>query len=171
MGDDDNSTSSSILLGIPFLKIAKTKIDVDNGTLSMEFDGEVINFNICEGIKKPSGVQSLNFVDIIQPFKEEDFKISNHKMQVSILDRDLEEEEPRKLTKKFKFVEELMEIATSKNKRKKARREAPDLKPSNINSKFFPMIVQEQKLELKHIYEGFCKEVKKVDGLECPDYG
>ena len=39
MGDDDHPSSSSILLGRPFLKIARTKIDVYNGTLSMEFDG------------------------------------------------------------------------------------------------------------------------------------
>ncbi|KAJ0569236.1 putative retrotransposon gag domain, aspartic peptidase domain superfamily [Helianthus annuus] len=46
MEDDDSPHSSSILLGRPFLKTAKTKIDVYSGTLSMEFDGEVINFNI-----------------------------------------------------------------------------------------------------------------------------
>ncbi|XP_052626791.1 uncharacterized protein LOC111917753 [Lactuca sativa] len=48
IGDDDHPSSSSILLGRPFLKTARTKIDVYNGTLSMEFDGEVINFNIYE---------------------------------------------------------------------------------------------------------------------------
>nr|KAJ0204073.1 hypothetical protein LSAT_V11C500279600 [Lactuca sativa] len=48
MGDDDSLSSSSILLGRPFLKTSKTKIDVYNGTLSMEFDGEVINFNVHE---------------------------------------------------------------------------------------------------------------------------
>nr|KAJ0185692.1 hypothetical protein LSAT_V11C900456490 [Lactuca sativa] len=50
--DDDSPNSSSILLGRPFLKIAKTKIDVYNGTLSMEFDGEVININIFEDKRK-----------------------------------------------------------------------------------------------------------------------
>ncbi|KAL7607471.1 hypothetical protein Lser_V15G15353 [Lactuca serriola] len=48
IGDDDHPSSSSILLGRPFLKTARTKIDVYNGILSMEFDGEVINFNIYE---------------------------------------------------------------------------------------------------------------------------
>lgn len=45
MEDDDSPSSSSILLGWPFLKNSKTKIDVYNRTLTMEFDGEVINFN------------------------------------------------------------------------------------------------------------------------------
>ncbi|XP_023730879.2 uncharacterized protein LOC111878591 [Lactuca sativa] len=40
MGDDDSPSSSSILLGRPFLKTSKTKFDVYNGTLSMEFDGQ-----------------------------------------------------------------------------------------------------------------------------------
>ncbi|XP_042758122.1 uncharacterized protein LOC111902501 [Lactuca sativa] len=54
MGDDDSPNSSSILLGRPFLKTTKTKIDVYNGTLSMEFDGEVINFNIIEEKRYPN---------------------------------------------------------------------------------------------------------------------
>ncbi|XP_023741278.1 uncharacterized protein LOC111889365 [Lactuca sativa] len=65
MGDDDQ-TSSSILLGKPFLKTAKTKIDVYNGTLSMEFDGEVINFNIYEAMWYPSDV---HFKEIAENFK------------------------------------------------------------------------------------------------------
>ncbi|XP_052622044.1 uncharacterized protein LOC111884947 [Lactuca sativa] len=56
MGDDDSLSSSSILLGRPFLKTSKTKIDVYNGTLSMEFDGEVINFNVHEAKKTPFDV-------------------------------------------------------------------------------------------------------------------
>lgn len=39
MRDDDSQNSSFILLGRPFLKIAQTKINVYDGTLSMEFDG------------------------------------------------------------------------------------------------------------------------------------
>ena len=65
MGDYDSSNSGSIPLGIPFLKIAKRKTDVYNGTLSMEFDGEIINFNIFEENRYPSDVYSLNFMDIV----------------------------------------------------------------------------------------------------------
>ena len=56
MGDDNSPSSSSILLGRPFLKTSKTKIDVYNGTLNMEFDGEVINFNVHEAKKTPFDV-------------------------------------------------------------------------------------------------------------------
>ena len=40
-----------ILLGRPFLKIGRTKIDVHEGTLTMEFDGEVIKFNIFDAMR------------------------------------------------------------------------------------------------------------------------
>ena len=35
------------------MKTAHTKIDVFKGTLTMEFDGEVIDFNLSETIKYP----------------------------------------------------------------------------------------------------------------------
>ncbi|XP_071919956.1 uncharacterized protein [Coffea arabica] len=46
MGDERALNPSPILLGRPFLSTARTKIDVNEGTLSMEFDGEIVNFNI-----------------------------------------------------------------------------------------------------------------------------
>ncbi|CAN6560294.1 unnamed protein product [Malus baccata var. baccata] len=41
MDESDHAPSLPILLGRPFMKTARTKIDVFKGTLSMEFDGEV----------------------------------------------------------------------------------------------------------------------------------
>ncbi|CAN6557481.1 unnamed protein product [Malus baccata var. baccata] len=41
MDELDHAPSLPILLGRPFMKTARTKIDVYSGTLSMEFDGEV----------------------------------------------------------------------------------------------------------------------------------
>ncbi|CAN6567639.1 unnamed protein product [Malus baccata var. baccata] len=54
MDESDHTPSLPILLGRPFMKTARTKIDVFNGTLSMEFDGEVVNFNLSDSIKYPS---------------------------------------------------------------------------------------------------------------------
>ncbi|XP_012488036.1 uncharacterized protein LOC105801264 [Gossypium raimondii] len=48
--DDNSANSSDILLGRPFLSTARTKIDVWSGTLTMEFDGDVIRFNVYEDI-------------------------------------------------------------------------------------------------------------------------
>ncbi|KAL7612047.1 hypothetical protein Lser_V15G09316 [Lactuca serriola] len=66
MDDDDSPNLSSIILGRPFLKTTRTKIVVCDGTLSMEFYGEVINFNIYDAMRYPSDVSSLNFVDVIE---------------------------------------------------------------------------------------------------------
>ena len=46
-----HSTPLPILLGRPFMKTARTNIDVFKGTLTMEFDGDVIDFNISEAIR------------------------------------------------------------------------------------------------------------------------
>ncbi|CAN6560153.1 unnamed protein product [Malus baccata var. baccata] len=65
MDESDHGPSLPILLGRPFMKTARTKIDVFNGTLSMEFDGEVVNFNLSDSIKYPSEDHSCFSIDII----------------------------------------------------------------------------------------------------------
>ncbi|KAH6766589.1 hypothetical protein C2S52_017572 [Perilla frutescens var. hirtella] len=57
------SKSSVLLLGRPFMKTARTKIDVDKGTLTCEFDGEKVTFNIFEVIKHPPDTENCNFVN------------------------------------------------------------------------------------------------------------
>jgi len=57
--------SAPIILGRPFLKTARTKIDVHAGTLSMEFDDIVVRFNILDAMKHPSKDHSIFHVDII----------------------------------------------------------------------------------------------------------
>ena len=53
MENSAHSTPLPILRGRPFMKTAHTKIDVFNETLTMEFDGDVIDFNIFEAIRYP----------------------------------------------------------------------------------------------------------------------
>ncbi|CAN6560271.1 unnamed protein product [Malus baccata var. baccata] len=65
MDESDHAPSLPILLGRPFMKTARTKIDVYSGTLSMEFDGEVVNFNLFDSIKYPSDDHSCFSIDII----------------------------------------------------------------------------------------------------------
>ncbi|KAL0326912.1 UNVERIFIED_CONTAM: hypothetical protein Sangu_1769200 [Sesamum angustifolium] len=68
MREDNSPSSTSILLGRPFLKTARTKIDVHAGTLSMEFDGEIIKFNIFDSMRYPSDIPTVLFVDAFDPF-------------------------------------------------------------------------------------------------------
>ncbi|KAM2922713.1 hypothetical protein COP2_039036 [Malus domestica] len=65
MDESDHAPSLPILLGRPFMKMAQIKIDVFNGTLSMEFDGEVVNFNLSDSIKYPSEDHSCFSIDIV----------------------------------------------------------------------------------------------------------
>ena len=46
MEGDSSSSKSPIILDRPFLKTARTKIDVYTGTLSMEFGDNIVHFNI-----------------------------------------------------------------------------------------------------------------------------
>ncbi|KAL0428132.1 UNVERIFIED_CONTAM: hypothetical protein Slati_2988000 [Sesamum latifolium] len=61
MMGDNSPNSTSILLGRPFLKTSRTKIDVDVGILSMEFDNEVVSFYI-DGVTQNSNDMHLVFL-------------------------------------------------------------------------------------------------------------
>ena len=56
MEDSASLNLSPILLGRPFLKTIKTKINVHDGTLLMEFDNEIVKFNIFEAMKHPETI-------------------------------------------------------------------------------------------------------------------
>ncbi|XP_016731905.1 uncharacterized protein [Gossypium hirsutum] len=73
--EDDNSTNSSdILLGKPFLSTANAKSDVQMGTLTIEFDGKIVKFNVYEAMSHPnslSNISSINSIDCLtQNFSE-----------------------------------------------------------------------------------------------------
>ncbi|XP_047150751.1 uncharacterized protein LOC124822751, partial [Vigna umbellata] len=69
--------SAPIILGRPFLKTARTKIDVYAGTLSMVFADIVVHFNILDAMKFPTEDHSLFKIDglddIIDEFVVDDF--------------------------------------------------------------------------------------------------
>ena len=71
MEDDKSSNSIPILLERPFLKTVMAKMDVHKGILTMEFDGEVIEFNMNDAMKYPSEEHSVFSVDVINPIVQE----------------------------------------------------------------------------------------------------
>ncbi|CAH9146939.1 unnamed protein product [Cuscuta epithymum] len=75
MGNDDQTTP--ILLGRPFLKTAKTKIDVSSGSLTLEFDDQKIEFNIFDSTKKQIKAQSLCSLTVFGPQEPKSLKESN----------------------------------------------------------------------------------------------
>ncbi|KAJ0880394.1 putative aspartic peptidase domain superfamily [Helianthus annuus] len=142
MEGDEAPNSSSILLGRPFLKTARTKIDVYNGTLSMEFDGEVINFNIDDAMRYPSDVSSLNYIDVIEPLTNECFELSNHDVQALVSDKSIDEAVAKELTEKFKLGEDLMDVTILMDTQKKAKEKTPKFKSPSIIRKLLPCIEQ-----------------------------
>ncbi|XP_074276723.1 putative 3-deoxy-D-manno-octulosonic acid transferase, mitochondrial isoform X2 [Silene latifolia] len=59
--------STPILLRRPFMRTSNTKIDVSSGRLTMEFEGEKIEYSIHEAMKYPSETSSLCFLEIFEP--------------------------------------------------------------------------------------------------------
>ena len=53
------------------MKTARTKIDVFKGTLTMEFDGEVIDFNISDAMRYPHDGHSCFSIDVIDSWAQE----------------------------------------------------------------------------------------------------
>ncbi|XP_074306031.1 uncharacterized protein LOC141641260 [Silene latifolia] len=62
-----DSRATPILLGRPFMKTSKTKIDVSNGNLTMEFDGKKLTYNIYDAMRQSSDSHSCYFLNIIEP--------------------------------------------------------------------------------------------------------
>ena len=57
----------SLILGRSFLKTAKTKIDVAEGTLSMEFGDNIMHFKIYDSMKETLSSASVHSIDLIHP--------------------------------------------------------------------------------------------------------
>ncbi|XP_010279242.1 PREDICTED: uncharacterized protein LOC104613215 [Nelumbo nucifera] len=73
--DMDNSDQTTpILLGRPFLKTFKTKIDVHSGTLTQEFDGKIVKFNIYDAMRYPSDDNPVYSIDMIDSLAQEVFE-------------------------------------------------------------------------------------------------
>ncbi|XP_026459867.1 uncharacterized protein LOC113360585 [Papaver somniferum] len=75
MRDEDSPSSTPLLLGRPFMRTARTKIDVFKGTITMEFDGEPISFNIFEAMRYPSDIHSCFSVDVIDSLAQQTFEL------------------------------------------------------------------------------------------------
>ncbi|KAL0289536.1 UNVERIFIED_CONTAM: hypothetical protein Sradi_7071300 [Sesamum radiatum] len=151
MREDNSPNSTSILLGRPFLKTARTKIDVHNGTLTMEFDGEVIRFNIYESMRYPSDVPTALFLDAIDPLVQEFSTYDSEDQIKMILERNL-------TSTQVKVLEEFMTLDPNIGE---SILELQALPPLHFNlafidlprshTKLLPSILQAPTLELKEL--------------------
>lgn len=65
MEGENKSNRAPIILGRPFLKTARTKIDVHAGTLSMEFGDSIVKFNIFDAMKHPMEEHSIFQIELL----------------------------------------------------------------------------------------------------------
>ncbi|CAN6681923.1 unnamed protein product [Malus baccata var. baccata] len=63
MEHDPMPTALPLILGRPFLRTARTKIDVYDGTLTMEIDEEIVKFRIFDAMKYPNDFESCFSID------------------------------------------------------------------------------------------------------------
>ena len=101
--DDDFSVSPPILLGRPFLMTSKTKIDVYSGTLTMEFDGDIIKFNTCDAIKCSSEAHSVFVIDVIDPFMQQKFELNGRDALKVVINCNFDSHKMSRVAKKFEL--------------------------------------------------------------------
>ncbi|XP_057759957.1 uncharacterized protein LOC130980283 [Arachis stenosperma] len=65
MPPSESERTSSILLGRPFLRTSKFKLDAHSGTYSFEIDGRVVSFSLDEAMRHPPKKHSIFRCDLI----------------------------------------------------------------------------------------------------------
>ncbi|CAN6542267.1 unnamed protein product [Malus baccata var. baccata] len=73
MEHDSMLTALPLILRRPFLRTARTKIDVYDGTLTMEIDGENVKFRIFNAIRYPSDLESCLSINVFDYFVHDCF--------------------------------------------------------------------------------------------------
>ncbi|XP_071920690.1 uncharacterized protein [Coffea arabica] len=147
MGDEKALNPSPILLRRPFLSTVRTKIDMNEGTLSMEFDGEIVNFNIFDAMKYPDETNSVFALSIIESLVQDTFELNGGDALEVALAKHLE----LGATLDVEISDELYHAV-------EALRSLPPLSPRyeltslfvpETQAKLLPSIVQAPELELK----------------------
>ncbi|XP_025664955.1 uncharacterized protein [Arachis hypogaea] len=65
MPPTESKRTSSILLGRPFLRTSRFKLDAHSGTYSFEIDGRVVSFSLEEAMRHPPENHSIFWCDLI----------------------------------------------------------------------------------------------------------
>ncbi|XP_021722563.1 uncharacterized protein LOC110690043 [Chenopodium quinoa] len=92
MPNDESPSAAPILFGRPFLKTSGNKIDVHCGVLTMEFDGEIIRFNLFDAMRYPFNCESVSSIDVIDALTEQVFCLSGHYGSDIVLNERVEKE-------------------------------------------------------------------------------
>ncbi|XP_026435995.1 uncharacterized protein LOC113333806 [Papaver somniferum] len=151
MRDKDSPSSTSLLLGRPFMRTARTKIDVFKGTITMEFDGKPISFNIFEAMRYPSDVHSCFSMNVIDSLAQQTFELDGDDALEKSIIKSLDFGKHDDMKNDIEMCDELKEVIFS-------LATLQELSPRNdvsyislpcTNEKLLPSILQAPILELK----------------------
>lgn len=112
MEDESSPNPTPILLGRPFLKTARAKIDVHAETLTLEFDGEVIRLNIFETMRYPTDLHSAFAIDIVDTLMQDQLELSNEDKLGVVLNKHLFVRAHKKSIEQLWLDDEMEEICT-----------------------------------------------------------
>ncbi|XP_021745351.1 uncharacterized protein LOC110711280 [Chenopodium quinoa] len=151
MPNDESSNATPILLGRPFLKTSRTKIDVHSGILTMEFDGEVIRFNLFDAMRYPSDCESVSSIDVIDTLTEQVFFLSGHDALDVVLTEPVEKVQYTNLQEHFELENDVKEAFSSLEvlPNKQGRYVDKFMKFPVTSNRLLPSIVQPPEVELK----------------------
>ncbi|XP_062173532.1 uncharacterized protein LOC133878994 [Alnus glutinosa] len=133
---ENGDQTAPILLGRPFLKTSKAKIDVNSGTITMEFDGKIVKFNICDAMKYPDDDNPVYSVDVINPLAQEVFELDEKDELEVVISKHLE-----KKKEEFASSVDLQETVTVLNDFPKLQQSSNIALP-NYNERPLPSILQ-----------------------------
>ncbi|CAM8901314.1 unnamed protein product [Rhodiola kirilowii] len=138
-----------ILLGRPFLKTSKMKIDCDSGTLSMEVEGEVISFDVFQAMKHPPDFASVHALDTLDDLVQEVRPERGADPLELTLERSVYSHEDS-----YEFAETLLDVLSQLETASPLtpRYEVNEVRLFKSNV-FLPSTVQASKLELKPLPE------------------
>ncbi|XP_023769232.1 uncharacterized protein LOC111917820 [Lactuca sativa] len=144
-----SSKSVIILLGRPFLKMARIKIDLYAGSLTMEFDGETISFNIYDAMRYPSDVSSLCFIDVVEPLTQELFELCDADMLEMVLSKGFDCAELAKKLKLYSLHPEIERLVNDLEIKMTTQFSVKQIELSQTHTRLPPSLVQPPELELK----------------------
>ncbi|KAL2243926.1 UNVERIFIED_CONTAM: Retrovirus-related Pol polyprotein from transposon 17.6 [Sesamum indicum] len=151
MREDNSPNSTSILLGRPFLKTARTKIDVHSGSLTMEFDGEIIRFNIYESMRYPTDLPTALLVDIFDPFVQDSIAIGSEDHVKYALDESLTLEKAKILEEKMIIDPNIGDTVSELDSLRILPTKTAFIELPYSHTKMVPSILQAPALELKEL--------------------
>ncbi|XP_074300828.1 uncharacterized protein LOC141632152 [Silene latifolia] len=92
---EPDSKATPLLLGRHFMRTSKTKLDMYDGNLTMEFEGKIVRYNVYETMKKTYDLSFCYFLDESIEALEEKEPLEEAKEEEEI--KEIEEQMPSKV--------------------------------------------------------------------------